>query len=107
MVPRVLESSGNTWKRTEVCKVVRRVENRVTEFGFKYFCLNYVSKIGVSVTERNSNDRILGRWLRVPANGHTRPGWVLRAATGRVQCDTCDGVTTGMDPMALERGMQA
>ena len=38
----------------EVCKVVRRVENRVTEFGFEYFCPDYVSKIGVSVMERNS-----------------------------------------------------
>ena len=54
MVPRMSELSGNAWKRTEVCKVVQRVGNRVTEFGFEYFCLDYVSKIGVSVTERNS-----------------------------------------------------
>ena len=38
----------------EVCEVVRRVGNRVAEYGFKYFCPDYVSKIGVSVTERNS-----------------------------------------------------
>ena len=38
----------------EVCEVVRRVGNRVAEYGFEYFCLDYVSKIGVSVTERNS-----------------------------------------------------
>ena len=38
----------------EVCEMVRRIGNRVAEFGFEYFCLDYVSKIGVSVTERNS-----------------------------------------------------
>ena len=56
MVPRMRmsESSGNAWKCVEVCEVVRRVGNRVTEFGFKYFCLDYVSKIGVSVMERNT-----------------------------------------------------
>ena len=37
----------------EVCEVVQRVGNRVAEYGFKYFCLDYVSKIEVSVTERN------------------------------------------------------
>ena len=26
---------------------------KFAEFGFEYFCLDYVSKIGVSVTERN------------------------------------------------------
>ena len=54
MVPRMLESSGNARKHAEVCVVVRRVGNRVTEFGFEYFCPDYVRKIGVSVTERNS-----------------------------------------------------
>ena len=54
MVPRMSESSGNVRKCAEVCVVVRRVGNRVTEFGFEYFCLDYVSKIGVSVTECNS-----------------------------------------------------
>ena len=54
MVPRMSESSGNARKCVEVCEVVQRVGNRVTEFGFEYFCLDYVSKIGVSVTERNS-----------------------------------------------------
>ena len=54
MVPRMSESSRNAQKCTEVCIVVQRVGNRVTEFGFKYFCLDYVSKIGVSVMERNS-----------------------------------------------------
>ena len=53
MVLRVLESSGNARKCAEVCEVVRRVGNQVTEFGFEYFCPDYVSKIGVSVTERN------------------------------------------------------
>ena len=38
----------------EVCKVVRRVGNRVAEYGFEYFCLDYVSKIGVSVMEHNT-----------------------------------------------------
>ena len=37
----------------EVCEVVQRVGNWVAEYGFEYFCLDYVSKIGVSVTERN------------------------------------------------------
>ena len=54
MVLKMSELSGNAWKCTEVCEVVRRVGNRVSEFGFKYFCPDYVSKIGVSVTERNS-----------------------------------------------------
>ena len=54
MVPRMSESSGNVQKHVEVCEVVRRVGNQVTEFGFEYFCLDYVSKIGVSVMERNS-----------------------------------------------------
>ena len=30
-----------------------KVGNRVAEVRFKYFCLNYVSKNGVNVTERN------------------------------------------------------
>ena len=38
---------------TEVCEVVWRVGNRVAEYGFEYFCPDYVSKIGVSVTECN------------------------------------------------------
>ena len=38
----------------EVCEVVRRVGNRVAEYRFEYFCLDYVSKIGVNVTEHNS-----------------------------------------------------
>ena len=54
MVPRMLESSGNVQKCVEVCEVVQRVGNRVTEFGFEYFCLAYVSKIGVSVMQCNS-----------------------------------------------------
>ena len=54
MVLRMSESSGNAQKCTEVCEVVRRVGNQVAEFGFEYFCPDYVSKIGVSVTERNS-----------------------------------------------------
>ena len=53
MVPKMSESSGNVWKCAEVCEVVRRVGNRVSEFRFKYFCLDYVSKIVVSVMERN------------------------------------------------------
>ena len=32
---------------------VRSVGNRVAEVGLEYFCPDYVSKIGVSVTERN------------------------------------------------------
>ena len=55
MVPRMLESSRNVQKHVEVCEVMRRVGNQVTEFGFEYFCLDYVSKIGVSVTECNTS----------------------------------------------------
>ena len=54
MVPRMLELSGNARKCTEGCEVAQRVRNRVAEFGFEYFCPDYVSKIGVSVTECNS-----------------------------------------------------
>ena len=58
----------------------------------------------MSCTDYGCNGRILGGWLRVPTNGRMGPRWVLWAAT----CDvTCDGVTTGMDLMAPERGMQA
>ena len=53
MVLRMSESSGNARKHVEVCEVVRRVGNRVAEFRFEYFCLDYVSKIGMSVKERN------------------------------------------------------
>ena len=53
MVLRMSESSGNARKRAEVCEVMQRVGNRVAEFGFEYFCLDYVSKIGMSVKERN------------------------------------------------------
>ena len=44
----------NYAERAEVCEVVRRVGNRVAEYGFEYFCLDYVSKIGVSVMEHNT-----------------------------------------------------
>ena len=43
----------NYTEHVEVCEVVQRVGNRVAEYGFEYFCPDYVSKIGVSVTERN------------------------------------------------------
>ena len=32
---------------------VRSVRNQVAEIGLEYFCLDYVSKNGVSVTEHN------------------------------------------------------
>ena len=35
-----------------------KVGNRVAEVRFEYFCLNYVSKIGVSVTECNRLERL-------------------------------------------------
>ena len=44
----------NRWKCTETCEDVWRSRNWVAEVGFKYFCLDYVIKNGVSVTERNS-----------------------------------------------------
>ena len=43
----------NYAEHAEVCKVVRRVGDRVAEFGSEYFCPDYVSNIGVSVTEHN------------------------------------------------------
>ena len=54
MILRMLESSGNARKCAEVCEVTRRVGNRVAEFGFEYFCPDYVSKFGMSVTEHNT-----------------------------------------------------
>ena len=33
---------------------VQSVRNQVAEVGLKYFCLDYVSKNGVSVTEHNT-----------------------------------------------------
>ena len=47
---RVLES----WKCMEVCKSVQRYGNRVAEFRYRCFCLDYVSKNGVSVMEHNT-----------------------------------------------------
>ena len=44
----------NHQKCTEVHEDVRRSGNRVAEDGFEYFCSDYVSKNGVSVTECNS-----------------------------------------------------
>ena len=44
----------NRRKCTEVREDVQRVGNQVAEVGFKYFCLDYVSKNGVSVTECNN-----------------------------------------------------
>ena len=40
----------NCWKCMQACKDVQRVGNQVAEVGLKYFCLDYVSKNGVSVT---------------------------------------------------------
>ena len=50
------KGSKECWNRRkcmEVCKDVRSIGNRVAEVGLKYFCLDYVSKNGVSVTECN------------------------------------------------------
>ena len=41
-------------KCMEACEDVQRYRNRVAEVRFRYFCPDYVSKNGVSVTERNS-----------------------------------------------------
>ena len=38
----------------EVHKDMQRSGNQVAKVGFEYFCLDYVSKIGVSVMEHNS-----------------------------------------------------
>ena len=45
-------SEAPEWHRTR--EDVRSVGNRVAEAGLEYFCPDYVSKNGVSVTERNS-----------------------------------------------------
>ena len=51
--PKVPEMSESLeWRGTR--EDVRSVGNRVAEVGLEYFCPDYVSKIGVSVTERNS-----------------------------------------------------
>ena len=44
-------SESPEWRGTR--EDVRSVGNRVAEVGLEYFCLDYVSKNGVSVTERN------------------------------------------------------
>ena len=52
------------WRGTR--EDVRSVGNRVAEVGLEYFCPDYVSKNGVSVTERNmSLDLGLARSGRV------------------------------------------
>ena len=40
------------WKHEDV----RSVRNRVAEVGLEYFCPDYVSRNGVSVTECNNQD---------------------------------------------------
>ena len=45
-------SESPEWRGTR--EDVRSVGNRVTEVGLEYFCPDYVSKNGVSVTECNS-----------------------------------------------------
>ena len=45
-------SESSEWRGTR--KDVRSVGNRVAEVGLEYFCPDYVSKNGVSVTERNT-----------------------------------------------------
>ena len=42
------------WKSREGLEIAWRVGNQVAEFGFEYFCPDYVSKIGMSVMERNT-----------------------------------------------------
>ena len=44
-------SESSEWCR--MCEDVQSVGNRVAEVGLEYFCPDYVSKNGVSVTERN------------------------------------------------------
>ena len=46
----VLESQ----KCMEACEGVQRSRIQVAEFGCEYFCLDYVSKNGVSITECNN-----------------------------------------------------
>ena len=51
--PKVLEMSESLeWRGTR--EDVRSVRNRVAEVGLEYFCPDYVSKNGMSVTERNT-----------------------------------------------------
>ena len=72
------EGSKERWNRrkcAEACKDVRRVGNRVAEVGLEYFCLDYVSKNGVSVTERNISKV---RSIRV------RIAWDLRCISDEV-----------------------
>ena len=45
-------SESPEWHRTR--KDVQSIGNRVAEVGLEYFCLDYVSKNGVSVMEHNS-----------------------------------------------------
>ena len=60
-VPEMSESLE--WRGTR--EDVQSVGNRVAEVGLKYFCLNYVSKNEVSVTERNTSPVISPRmWLK-------------------------------------------
>ena len=51
--PVPLSFPRNHWKCVEAREDVQRSRNRVAEVGFEYFCLDYVSKNGVSVMERN------------------------------------------------------
>ena len=56
----------NCQKCTEAHEDVQRSRNQVAEVGFKYFCLDYVSKNGVSVTECNRHHQPLERSTTSP-----------------------------------------
>ena len=53
-------SEAPEWRGTR--EDVRSVGNRVAEVGLEYFCPDYVSKNGVSVTERNTRLSLTYLW---------------------------------------------
>ena len=86
------ESSGITRKRAEVCEVVRRVGDRVAEFGLEYFCPDYVSKIGVSVTGRTTCKIITEPENLKEAEG--QPDWPIWKQAMKVEMDQHNDVGT-------------
>ena len=55
------------WKCAEAHQDVQRYGDWVAEVGFKYFCPDYVSKIGVSVMEHNNQSYWCNCQINIPS----------------------------------------
>ena len=85
-------SESPEWRRTH--EDVQSVGNRVAEVGLEYFCLDYVSKNGVSVTERNRYA------CRKEIDGTPGSRWHIhcRETDSRHMGRQCHALIWGLDP---------